>query len=186
MSSADAPPCPGCGSSLSRVADHGVSHRCPSCGGEVLGLSPFERLVEDGLGRRAWVSSATGTGDCPCPWCGGAMLSPARDDGLPEGIAFCHVCEQVWVSAEAQAWLARQRANGDGTEPAAPARPAPVPACCGNCGGPFQPDQDGRCRFCRSQLVEPQPAFAAEPALPVGTANRVLDGLLSFLDTSVS
>jgi hypothetical protein len=39
------------------------------------------------------------------------------------------------------------------------------PAECSNCGAPFQPDEDGRCHWCHTQISAPQPlVLVMQPA----------------------
>jgi len=171
--------CPGCGAGMSHLVDGTVRHECPSCAGRVVGLAPFERMLEDGLGSREWVASAEGAPGPFCPFCGGQMHL------APGGTAMCRLCQQVWIPAGAQAWMSAHAAGGN-----AAAWPAPAPArpaTCENCGAPFQPDENGQCKFCQAQLeAPPAPVIifneAPDPQPAAWhTGSRLIDGLASIL-----
>jgi hypothetical protein len=171
--------CPGCGCRMRRVTDHGVHSECESCGGRLLGLSPFEQLLQDGVGQRIWVASTDGPPGPTCTICSGPMRL-AVADGVPEGLAVCHLCQQVFVPAVASGWMA---AHARDTEAAAAIRQAP-PEHCENCGAPFQADELGRCRFCHTQLVAPQPIeINIQPA--AGSGDKLVDALASLLTRPV-
>jgi hypothetical protein len=152
---------------MTRVADHVVRYRCPACQGQMLGLVPFEHLLDQGLGARLWVASSEGSLWNPCPFCDRPMrqIPPAPD--RPPATAVCRTCEQVWIPLAADPWISEH----------SPARgPSPlrqVPTECTTCGAPWQPDEQGACPYCHAQLTAPvlvtldatQPAPAPQPFL---------------------
>jgi hypothetical protein len=142
--------CPGCGQALTRIVDHGVHCRCAGCGGQLLGLRPFEKLLAEGEGARIWVASEDGQAAGNCPFCEQSMRALPASAG-PEGLAVCRICEQVWIPASAEPWIREHAAGGAAAGPT----PAPeLPSQCGECGAPWQPDDMGRCPYCRAQLTE--------------------------------
>ena len=146
--------CPDCASELSVADDHGSRTLvCPSCQGRLVGLSPFEHALEEGVGARVWVGAAGGPPAGPCPYCTQPMRQPAADADAGPGLAVCRTCQEIWVPAGAGAWMAAHAAPGQ-TSPLS-ARPAPTE--CANCGAPYQPDEEGHCRFCHAQIAAPQP-----------------------------
>ena len=90
----EAPSCPECGQSMTRVADHAVRYRCPACQGQMLGLVPFEHILEDGMGARIWVASSEGAPGGPCPFCRRPMRQVPASDDRPPATAVCRTCEQ--------------------------------------------------------------------------------------------
>jgi hypothetical protein len=108
------------------------------------------------------------------------MRQPTADGSLPAGLATCHTCHQVWVPASASDWMVAHRAAGAGVSSA-----DPPPAECSNCGAPFQPDDDGRCRYCRAQIAPPPPivVFESEPAERPGIG--LLGSIVSLLTQPV-
>ena len=93
------------------------------------------------------------------------MHQPDEDPDAPSALAVCRLCQEIWVPASAANWMATHAAVGpDAPSAAAP----PTPADCANCGAPFQPDEDGRCHWCHTQISSPQPVVlfmqAPEPA----------------------
>jgi hypothetical protein len=119
-----------------------------------------------------WVGSNEGPAGGPCPYCGQPMKVSAQ------GVAFCHLCQEVWVPATF-AMPAPTTAAG-----AVPA--APVATHCDNCGAPLEPDEMGRCKFCHAQIAAPQPIVVEIQSAPVAhpsvrTGSRLLDGLVDLL-----
>ncbi len=118
----------------------------------MLGVIPLEHLLEDGLGAHLYVASRDGESGVTCPFCRQPMRhTTTSGGGVPTDLAFCHVCEQVWVPPDAADWLAAQQ--GGTAAPAAPAEPAE----CQECGAPWEPDSMGRCPYCHAQLTAPDP-----------------------------
>ena len=174
---------------MSRIADHGILYGCGGCGGRMMGLRPFENLLEDGLGARVWIASeAEGVGGAgraggaggACPFCARAMQAPTADAGAPDGLAVCHVCHQVWMPASADDWIRAHAAPGVSALPQA----APLPSVCSNCGAPLQPDEDGRCRFCHTQVAAPAPIVVNVESTPTA-GDRFLDALSGLLTKPV-
>jgi len=172
--------CPGCGAPLARAADHGIRYQCTQCGGCLMGLSPFEQLLEEGLGTKLWVASEEGPGGRPCPFCRQPMRQPAGIDA-PEGLTLCHTCQQVWVPATAAEWISSHAAAGA----AVPAPAATLPERCDNCGAPLQVDPVGRCIYCHTQLVAPEPIEVNFEAAPATTGSRLLDAVAAFIGRPV-
>jgi hypothetical protein len=154
--------CPDCGTSLSEAAGSGNGRTlvCPSCSGHLYGLAPFERLLGEGVGPRVWTGSAEGSTGGPCPYCSAAMRKPDGDEDAPKGISVCRTCQEIWVPTCADAWMTAHAAAG-----AAPggAPVAAAPTECPTCGGPFQPDVDGRCHWCHTQIGAPEPVVVFVP-----------------------
>lgn len=148
--------CPDCGAALSVSASSGSRVLdCPSCKGRLYGLSPFERLLAEGVGVRVWTGASEGSTAGPCPYCSAPMHHPDGDPDAAPGLCVCRMCQEVWVPASAGAWMAAHSAppatgGADGGA-------VPVPAECANCGAPYQPDGDGKCRWCHAQIAAPQP-----------------------------
>lgn len=175
--------CPQCSGPLR--PDPADPHRleCRPCGGVLVGLSPFERMLTDGVGTRMWVASHDGSPAGPCPWCGRPMASPAPGAGGPAGLAVCHLCQQVWIPAAAGPWMTAHAAPGPVPAPGAPAAPpGAVAAECSNCGAPAEPDQLGRCRYCHAQIAAPQPVTVELVPDPEPLGGGVLSGLARLLD----
>jgi Zn-finger nucleic acid-binding protein len=146
--------CPDCSAPLDVVAANGARVlSCPSCRGRLYGLSPFERMLSEGVGARVWTGAATGAPAGPCPYCTAAMHRPDGDPDAPPGAAVCRACQEVWVPAGAADWMAAHGAAG----PAGVAAAATAPSECSNCGAPYRPDDDGRCHWCHSQIAAPAP-----------------------------
>ena len=145
--------CPDCGTPLTvSSVNGGRTLDCPSCHGRMYGLSPFERLLADGVGARVWTGAAEGGPAGLCPYCSGGMHRPDADPDAAAGLAVCRSCQQVWVPCSASGWMSAHAA------PTAVAGAAgAVPSECTNCGAPYRPDEDGRCRWCRAQIAAPQP-----------------------------
>ena len=163
--------CPDCGTSLT-VASGGVGGGgrtlvCPSCSGHLYGLAPFERMLSEGVGSRVWTGSSEGSTGGPCPYCSAAMRKPDGDADAPKGISVCRTCQEIWVPSSADAWIQSHAAPGAGGAAGVAAAGA-GPAECPTCGAPFQPDGDGRCHWCQTQISAPEPVVvfvpAAEPA----------------------
>jgi hypothetical protein len=98
-------------------------------------------------------------------------------------MALCHTCQQVWVPVSAADWLAANAANIGGkagqTGVASPLTATPPPSECANCGAPYEPDEAGRCRYCRAQISAPAPiVFTVEETTPSGRSGS---GLLETL-----
>jgi hypothetical protein len=166
---------------MTRVADHGVRYQCGGCGGRLFGLSPFEQLLQEGVGAHLWVASKSGAPGVDCPFCTHPMRQPTAEASLPAGLAACHTCQQVWVPASASDWMAAHLAAG-----AALPSADPQLVECSLCGAPFQPDDDGRCRYCRAQIAAPAPivVLASEsPGVPAATG--VLGSLVSLFTQPV-
>jgi len=154
--------CPDCGVPLSvSTVDEGRVLACPTCRGRMYGLSPFERLLADGVGVRVWTGAAEGRPAGPCPYCSAPMRRPDGDADADSGLCVCRLCQEVWVPASASAWMASHAAptaGGTGVAGVAGgAGGAAVPAECSNCGAPYQPDGDGKCRWCHAQIAAVQP-----------------------------
>jgi DNA-directed RNA polymerase subunit RPC12/RpoP len=176
----DATSCPGCGASMQVPSGRGIRHECPKCGGRLIGLSPFEQMLSDGLGAHIWVASSDGDPGVRCPFCTRAMGQPAPDTGAPSGLAVCHTCQQVWIPASAASWLSANAAPSTGGS-AALAQPAAEPPECANCGAPFQPDDMGRCQYCHAQIAAPRPiVFEVDPS-PRPPAGGLLGALANAL-----
>ena len=157
-------PCPDCGTEMSVTNEHGTRKlACPTCRGTVLGLSPFEKLLADGVGAQVWTGSASGAPVGACPYCTQPMHRPDGDPDAGAGLAVCRTCQQVWVPPTARDWMDSHTAH-----PLAPP-PAAVPTGCANCGAPFQPDEEGRCQFCRAQIAAPQPMVMIVQPAPSAT-----------------
>ena len=144
---------------------------CPSCSGHLYGLAPFEHMLADGVGPRVWTGSAEGSTGGPCPYCSGPMHKPDGDADAPPGLLVCRLCQEIWVPASAADWMAEHAAVGaSGDVPAAGAAAAPTE--CPTCGAPFQPDGDGKCHWCHTQIGAPEPTVVfvetPEPA-PAGS-----------------
>ena len=137
---------------------------CPSCSGHLYGLAPFERMLADGMGARVWTGSAEGSTGGPCPYCSAAMHKSDGDADAPAGLAACRTCQEIWVPASADAWMTAHAAAGsaDGASPA-PGAAAAAPTECPTCGAPYQPDGDGRCRWCHTQIGAPEPLVVFLP-----------------------
>lgn len=143
--------CPDCGAALAPVPSASHILACPSCGGRVYGLAPFERMLASGTGPRIWIAAASGSAGPPCPYCSSPMRRPDAEPGAPQGLAVCRSCEQVWVPQAATAWMAANGAGGGSV------LPPPLSATCDNCGAPYSPDEEGRCRYCHAQIGAPAP-----------------------------
>jgi hypothetical protein len=148
----------------------------------LIGLSPFEKLLQDGVGARVWVGSSEGEPGARCPFCTQAMRQPAPDAEAPAGLAVCHTCQQVWMPSLAADWL---NANGAHIEGAPAFTAAATPTECANCGAPYQPDDVGRCRFCHSQIAAPTPIVfeVDQPAVPSASFRGGLLGTLASVLT---
>jgi hypothetical protein len=146
-----------------------------------MGLSPFEQLLQDGVGARLWVASEDGAGAGPCPFCHQPLRRPAGVDA-PEGLALCHTCQQVWMPGGASDWLAAHGAAG--TTGSAPA--ATLPERCDNCGAPLQVDPAGRCIYCHTQLIAPEPVTVNFETGPATTGSRLLDAVAAFMGRPVT
>jgi Zn-finger nucleic acid-binding protein len=173
--------CPGCGAPMTRAADHGVRFECGQCGGRLLGLSPFEQLLQDGVGARLWVASSSGAAGGPCPFCGQAMHHAGEGADAAAGFLMCRTCQEVWIPADAGDWL------GAHAHPGAllPARAGTRADRCGTCGAPLEPDEMGRCRFCHTQLTAPEPIVVNIQGAPAGTGNKLLDAVVGLLNAPI-
>ena len=158
--------CPDCGMSLavasvpSGGAGGGRTLVCPSCSGHLYGLAPFERMLSDGVGPRVWTGSSEGSTGGPCPYCSAAMRKPDGDADAPKGISVCRTCQEIWVPASADAWMQSHAAAGS----AGVAPSAATPTECQTCGAPFQPDPDGRCHWCHTQITAAEPVVVFMPS----------------------
>jgi len=159
-----------------RAADHGVRYQCGHCGGRLLGLSPFEQLLEDGVGARLWVASNSGTEAGPCPFCDRAMHCAASGADVA-GILMCRTCQEVWIPAGAASWLSTHSAP----RAAQPAPAAPLSDRCGTCGAPLEPDEQGRCRFCHAQLTVAEPVVVNVQETPATTGSKLLNAVAGLL-----
>ena len=143
--------CPDCGAALQTASTPGGRVlSCPTCRGHLYGLSPFERMLADGVGARVWTASETGASGPACPYCGAAMHGAA---GVGADLSVCRTDQVVWVPDGAADWVAAHRPATGAPEPAV----ATLPAQCANCGAPYQPDEEGRCHWCHAQIAAPQP-----------------------------
>jgi hypothetical protein len=149
----------------------------------LIGLSPFEKLLQDGVGARVWVASSDGEPGARCPFCSQAMRQPEADAGGPAGLAVCHTCQQVWIPSSAADWINANAAHVEGAP--AFAAEAMAPTECGNCGAPFQPDDLGRCRYCHAQIAAPTPIVfeVDQPAAPTAAHTGGLLGALASVLT---
>ena len=140
------------------------------CEGQLVGLIPFEQALPDGEGRRIWHATAGGPARGRCPFCAGTMHSPDADADAA-GLAVCRRCAQVWVPADAQAWLNAHTARvRDGSAAPSLGHPAECPVC----GAPWSPDPGGQCRYCREQLVDDDRAVIAASMLAVSEGRASL------------
>lgn len=169
----DDPGCPACRTPLRKDPLGRHSYRCQTCGGTLEGFYPFRSSLAEGLGQHLWVAAAEGREVEPCPYCYRPMRSPADGGEIPGGLGICRGCEQVWVPGSAASWVA---AHADRGPDGAVAR-LNAPAECPNCGAPYEPDQDGRCRYCRVQLTT-APAAVIVFEQPSPSAHGGLWGLL--------
>ena len=152
--------CPDCASPLSVSPVNGSRVLgCPSCRGRLYGLSPFERMLAEGVGARVWTGAEDGSAAGHCPYCSAPMRRPDGDADAAPGLCVCRMCQEVWVPASAADWMASHTASSSGGGAAAGAAvSAPVvPAECGNCGAPYEPDEDGKCHWCHAQIAAAQP-----------------------------
>jgi hypothetical protein len=140
----------------------------------MLGIVPFEHLLEEGLGARLYVASREGEHAASCPFCEHPMQKAPDDLDGPPGLAVCHLCEQVWLPLGSADWIAEHSAQKRVGSPAA--AQAPQPAQCEECGAPFAPDAEGHCPYCHAQLTKLEPVIVAMPT-PAGT----LDGMVGIL-----
>ncbi len=146
--------CPDCSAPLNVAAANGArTLDCSSCRGRLYGLSPFERLLAEGVGARVWTGAADGSSAGPCPYCSVPMHRPDGDADPPPGVAVCRTCQEVWVPAGAADWMSAHAAAGS----AGVAGVATAPSECSSCGAPYQPDEEGRCHWCHAQIADPQP-----------------------------
>ena len=166
--------CPDCGSPLSVAPGTGArTLTCPSCQGRLYGLAPFERLLTDGVGARVWTGSESGSAAGPCPCCSRPMHHADADDEAHSALAVCRMCQEVWVPASTADWMAAH-STGGGTGAASASAAAPPPADCVNCGAPFQPDDDGKCHWCHTQIGAPEPAVVfVETPQPASSGFRL-------------
>ncbi len=146
-----------------------------------MGLSPFEQRLEQGMGAKLWVASADGPGEGPCPFCHQPMRQPAGIDA-PDGLALCHTCEQVWIPADASGWIGSHAPTGA----QGPAPVATLPERCDNCGAPLQVDPAGRCIYCHTQLLAPEPVAVNLETGPATTGSRLLDAVAAFIGRPVA
>jgi hypothetical protein len=120
----------------------------------MMGLSPFEQLLGEGLGAHLWTSCTESNGyGGACPFCAQPMRTPGADIDAPAGLVMCHTCQEVWYPAAAESWVGAHGHAGS----ALPAAVAAMPAECVNCGAPYEPDENGRCPYCHVQVAAPQP-----------------------------
>jgi hypothetical protein len=162
---------------MARVVDGGVRYACSSCRGHLVGVAPFERQ-HPGLGRQIWMTAQTGPVAGTCPFCSHDLVAPAMPEP-PPGVAVCRLCEQVWVSAEGDAWLTER----DAASTSAPTAAAPIvshPDACPGCGAPWAPDPAGCCRYCKEQLSAATTATVIIEAAP--RRSGALDVLLGAID----
>jgi hypothetical protein len=168
-----------------------VRSECGRCRGRMVGLSPFERLLQDGVGAAVWVASASGEPGPPCPFCSRPMRrvpAEAGPDGLAtysergaDGLAVCRTCQEVWVPASAAGWM-HEHAAPHGEEAGCRWSESVLPCECPNCGAPLQPDPLGRCRYCHAQVSAPAPIVIEPPGEDAGPGHDLL-GILTGLFT---
>lgn len=165
--------CPDCASVLSVAAEQGARMLiCPSCQGRLIGLSPFEHALEEGVGAGVWMGAASGSPAGACPYCSQAMRRPDADSAADPSLAVCRTCQEIWVPAGAAAWMTAHSVSGA----ASPLAAVPAPTECANCGAPFEPDEEGRCHFCHAQIATPRPVvmiMQPAPDLPAWTGLRL-------------
>ncbi|MBV9661845.1 MAG: hypothetical protein JO337_11880 [Acidimicrobiales bacterium] len=125
-------------------------------------------MMPEGEGARMWVASNEGTDAAPCAFC----ARPTK--AAPEGVCFCHRCQEVWVPPGFVVPNPPPAVSG--------LLPAPAATRCGNCGAPIEPDEMGRCRYCRAQVAAPQPIVVEiDSGARSGSGDRLLDGLVGLL-----
>ena len=137
---------------------------CPDCHGRLMGLSPFEHRLSPGVGSRVWVGAASGSPAGPCPYCSKAMRRPDGDPDAAAGLAVCRTCQEVWIPASAADWMTAHAGPAPGPDGGHEAAPAPTE--CANCGAPYQPDEEGRCKWCQAQIGAPQPVVVLMQPAP--------------------
>ena len=175
----EAPSCPECGQSMTRVADHAVRYRCPACQGQMLGLVPFEHILEDGMGARIWVASSEGAPAGPCPFCRRPMRQVPPSEDRPPAAAVCRTCEQVWIPAAADTWVSQHAAANLRLSPL-----HSMPTECSACGAPWHPDTQGACPYCHAQL--PPPVLSTyEPAPPAPSGEPFLSTVIGLFDRGI-
>jgi hypothetical protein len=145
---------------MTRVVCQGVHHDCASCGGQLMGLVPFQERLVPADAAAVWRGSKAGTAMGECPFCAGKLRTPGAVAGAA-GIAVCRRCEQVWVPKTATGWMSE---HAERPEPSPPGTLRTHPDECATCGAPFSPDPEGRCRYCHQNLVV-EPVVVALPHL---------------------
>ena len=173
--------CPGCGAAMARLTDHGIHYECAACSGRMVGFVPFEKLLAAGEGQRIWQACEQGQAAGRCPFCAHDLHAPST--GAPAGLALCRQCAQVWIPSDAQQWLSSQAATPATAAADASAAPDAHPHDGLECGAPWEPDERGRCRYCKTQLAQPpapvvvmmpQPHAEAPPGPLAGLAKVLL------------
>ena len=144
--------------------------------------------IEEGVGSRVWVAcAATAQSGPTCPYCSQSMRSPDPQPGLPAGLAVCRLCQQVLVPASASEWMTQYAvtaaAGGIGGPPAADG--TFLPSECSSCGAPYEPDENGRCRYCHTQIAAIQAPVVLEAnpyaTMPTSGVTTLMDLANTFL-----
>jgi hypothetical protein len=83
----------------------------------------------------------------------------------------------VWVPLAADPWIS-EHSPARGVSPL-----RQLPNKCGECGAPWQPDDQGACPYCHAQLTAPVLA-TLEPTHPASTAQPFLNTVIGLFDRS--
>jgi hypothetical protein len=149
--------CPLCGTAMADATSQSSGRTCRSCGARLIGLAPFERLLQEGVGNGVWIACAETPRSGPaCPFCQQGMHQPPPEAVMPKDLSVCRLCQQVLVPASATEWMTQFALSAPGAGPVAAPAPA-TPTDCSNCGAPYEPDENGCCRYCHAHRVRRQP-----------------------------
>jgi hypothetical protein len=134
---------------------NGRHETCPGCKGFAVTIWLLEELLVDGAGGSIWrASEGAGQDGHPCPDCRKAMRRVKGPKGAT--VELCRECELVWVDAEVQPLLpARPELAGLAALAGSSGIGTSDPTVCPNCGGPFNPTEEGLCRYCRAVVARP-------------------------------